>query len=535
MQEGMDLKRTILAVVLSMAVLLVYQKYFAPQPSPKRVQQAGEKAAEPEKAAPVAAPAVPEQSPPPPASVPTAVAVPVRTHLLEGARLDVELSSRGGVVVLARVKDYTDRPGKGGRPVELLAASSGLDLAGTTRLVDANQGGDAVYETVAAGPDRATYRWVSPAGVAVEKTYRLAPDGYSLALDVRVTNGSDRALRDRLGVGLVQDYGAVEDKYTFFGPAYLQDGELEEVKLKKVKEGVSVDADVSWVALLEKYFLVAAIPRDGARGGLRLARHRGLEKVVEAELLGPVFDLNPGASVAYTYELYLGPKRSDALATLGSDFSKVVDYGFFDPLAKPLLWFLNTIYGFVGNYGVAIIVLTTLIKLVFWPLSARSFRSMQKMKELQPKMERLKERYGNDKERLNMEVMQLYKTHKVNPLGGCLPMVVQIPFFFALYKILLSSIELRHAPFIFWITDLSAKDPYYVTPLLMGASMFLQQKLTPSTGPNAAQMKMMMYGMPVVFTFLFLNFPSGLVIYWLVNNLLSIAQQAMMLRTPKTA
>jgi len=155
---------------------------------------------------------------------------------------------------------------------------------------------------------------------------------------------------------------------------------------------------------------------------------------------------------------------------------------------------------------------------------------------VQPKMQRLKERYADDRERLNLEMMQLYKTHKVNPLAGCLPMLVQIPFFFALYRILLSSIELRHAPFIFWLQDLSAKDPYYITPLLMGASMFLQQKMTPMSGAgNEAQMKMMMYGMPAIFTFMFLNFPSGLVIYWLVNNLLSIAQQAMMLRSTRTA
>jgi YidC/Oxa1 family membrane protein insertase len=214
---------------------------------------------------------------------------------------------------------------------------------------------------------------------------------------------------------------------------------------------------------------------------------------------------------------------------------EVVNYGFFNVIAQPLAWFLNAIYGVTGNYGISIILLTTCIKAAFWPLSARSFKSMQRMKELQPKMQRLKERYGKDKERLNSEVMQLYKTHKANPMGGCLPMVVQIPFFFALYRILLSSIELRHAPFFWWIQDLSAKDPYYITPLLMGASMFLQQRMTPATAGNEAQMKMMMYGMPVVFTFLFLNFPSGLVVYWLVNNVLSIAQQGLMLRKAKPA
>jgi len=249
----------------------------------------------------------------------------------------------------------------------------------------------------------------------------------------------------------------------------------------------------------------------------------------------PVFDLVPGGAMDFSYRLYLGPKWVTALAPLGNHLVDVVDYGYFDIIAKPMLWFMNAIYSVIRNYGVAIILLTTCVKAAFWPLSARSFRSMQRMKELQPKMQRIRERHGADRERLNSEIMQLYKTHKVNPLGGCLPMIVQIPFFFALYKILLSSIELRHAPFLLWIQDLSSKDPYYITPLLMGASMFLQQRMTPVTVGQEAQMKMMMYGMPVVFTFMFVNFPSGLVLYWLVNNLLSIGQQAMMLRQAKTA
>ena len=250
-------------------------------------------------------------------------------------------------------------------------------------------------------------------------------------------------------------------------------------------------------------------------------------------MAGPVFDLAPGATHSFRYRIYLGPKEASVLTSLGSNLDRLLSYGFFNIIAQPLMLFLNWIYSYIGNYGIAIIILTTLIKMVFWPLSAKSYKSMQRMKELQPKMARLKERHGADKERLNMEVMQLYKTHKVNPLGGCLPMVVQIPFFFALYKILLGSIELRHAPFMLWITDLSAKDPYYITPLLMGASMFLQQRMTPTTGGNETQMKMMMYGMPIIFTFMFLNFPSGLVVYWLVNNLLSVAQQGMMLRQAK--
>jgi YidC/Oxa1 family membrane protein insertase len=277
--------------------------------------------------------------------------------------------------------------------------------------------------------------------------------------------------------------------------------------------------------------MVPGVPAPNVRADRRL----GLERLVELELTGAPFTLAPGAESAFAYRVYLGPKHASALAPVGAHLERVVDYGWFSVIARPLLAFLNALYAFIGNYGIAIILLTTLVKAVFWPLSAKSFKSMQKMKDLQPKLQKLKERYGKDRERLNMEVMQLYKTHKVNPMGGCLPMLVQIPVFFALYRVLLGSIELRHAPFFLWIQDLSAKDPYYVTPLVMGVTMFLQQKMAPATGMDEMQQKLMLYGMPAIFTFMFLNFPSGLVIYWLVNNVLSIAQQYWMLRQSQQA
>ncbi len=524
----MELKRTILAVVLSMAVLLIFQKFIAPSP-PQRVPTAETPSALGGGEAPAPAPAPPASQILAPSPAPSQQ--PIATVTLENDLLAVTLSNRAASIVGARLKKYGDRPG--GDPVELLSAPSGYDLAGATRLVTAAPQWSTAYREVQRSGQQVAYAWESADGVRIEKTYTLEPGRYDLSLEVRVVNGSGQPLRDRLGLILVQDFTGGEDRYTFTGPAYYRAGELEEVKLKKVKEGVQDTGEIDWAAFLEKYFLVAALPGQAKGTGLRIGSHLGLENVVELELDAPFFDLAPGADMTQPYRLYLGPKLSEALAPLGSNFSELVNYGFFDLIAKPLAVFLKMIYRFVGNYGIAIIILTALIKGVFWPLSARSFKSMQRMKELQPKMQRLKEKYGNDRERLNMEVMQLYKTHKVNPLGGCLPMLVQIPFFFALYKILLSSIELRHAPFMLWIQDLSAKDPYYITPLLMGASMFLQQKMTPAAGPSEGQMKMMMYGMPVVFTFLFLNFPSGLVIYWLVNNLLSIAQQAMMIRGGK--
>ena len=200
-----------------------------------------------------------------------------------------------------------------------------------------------------------------------------------------------------------------------------------------------------------------------------------------------------------------------------------IDYGWVKWLALPLLITLKYLNQFVHNYGIAIIIITTLIKIIFWPLGNKSYKSMKEMQSLQPKISELREKFKNDKTKLNQEVMQLYKKYKVNPMSGCLPMVIQIPVFFGLYKALLYSIELRHAPFAFWIQDLSAKDPYYITPIIMGATMLWQQKLSPQVG-DPMQAKLMLL-MPIVFTFLFLNFPSGLVIYWLFNNILSIGQQ----------
>ncbi len=528
----MELKRTILAVVLSMAVLIAFQYWVGPKRQAQRPAQEtvrSKPAAEPEVGPPVAAPPAGER----PAAERTA-----RRTVLENRDLRVELSNLGGAVVSAKLKAYRDRIGAGGAPVELFGAPSGLDRAGITALLGGGGGVDPVYQEVERTGRKVVYRWVSPKGLEVEKTYRLPEQGYVLHVDVQVRNGSNAPVRERLGLRMVHDYSSEHksrlSRYNFQGPAYYA-GDYEEVKLKKAAKGVRVSGAISWAALVNGYFLVAAVPDEGAVADLRIGAHRGMERVVEVELGSPAFDLSPGQAVGFSYRIYAGPKLQEALAPLGSHLTEVVHYGFFHPVAKPLLWFLKAIYRVTGNYGVAIIVLTVLVKAVFWPLSARSFRSMQKMKELQPKLQRLKEKYGDDRERLNREVMQLYRTHRVNPLGGCLPIVVQIPVFFALYRILLGSIELRHAPFMLWIQDLSAKDPYYITPVLMGVTMFLQQKLTPASGTSEGQMKMMLYGMPVVFTFLFLNFPSGLVLYWLVNNILSVLQQAMMLRQSKAA
>jgi YidC/Oxa1 family membrane protein insertase len=241
------------------------------------------------------------------------------------------------------------------------------------------------------------------------------------------------------------------------------------------------------------------------------------------DIASPVVSVAPGQAASVNYSIYYGPKDLDILKAQGNRLEEAIDYGWFAPIAKPLVYALKFLYKYTGNYGVAIIVITCILKLIFFPLTHKSYKSMKEMQKLQPKMAELKEKFKNDRDAMNKAVMELYKTHKVNPMGGCLPMVVQIPVFFGLYRALMYSIELRHAPFMLWITDLSAKDPYYVTPIIMGVTMFIQQKMTPSN-MDPVQAKMML-ALPVVFTFMFLNFPAGLVVYWLVNNVLTIAQQ----------
>ncbi len=291
------------------------------------------------------------------------------------------------------------------------------------------------------------------------------------------------------------------------------DGRVERFKMKKIKKYPLSFSDVRWTAFENKYFIASFIRKEG-----------GCEQ--RAEFLNDNLILSmtyPKDTKVATYLIYLGPKDYDILKSIGYKLSSVIDFGWFDPIAKPLLLIMKWFYKYIPNYGIVIIILTILIKIVFIPLQHKSIESMKQMQKLQPEIERLRKLYKDDKERLNRAIMDLYRQYKVNPFGGCLPVVIQIPVFFALYKVLLYSIELRHAPFMFWIKDLSSKDPYYVTPILMGISMFFQQKITPSVG-DPKQAKMMLF-LPVVFTIMFLNFPSGLVLYWFVNNLLSIAQQ----------
>lgn len=314
----------------------------------------------------------------------------------------------------------------------------------------------------------------------------------------------------------------------------IKDSFKEETSIDTLKEkGFQESGEFNWGGVMSNYFMNVVALSDP----LYLTIKGRIQNDVWRVALERSNVLIPAeGTTSITVNWWFGPKDRELLSNAPDKLENAIDFGMFSIIAKPLLTALTFFYEYTGNWGVAIIVLTLCIKIAFWPLSQKSYNSMEQMKKLQPMMQKLREKYANDRDTLNREIMQLYRTYKVNPAGGCLPILLQIPVFIGLYQALLNSIELRHATFIYylpfthlvWLADLSAADPFYITPLLMGASMFLQQKLTPASG-DPTQQKIMMV-MPIIFTVMFLNFPAGLVIYWLFNNLLSIGQQWWMLR-----
>jgi YidC/Oxa1 family membrane protein insertase len=382
-----------------------------------------------------------------------------------------------------------------------------------------------------------SFVWTSSHGVAVEKKFLFSPETYMIDLNVTIKNFSGKTLRDSLTLSLVQPAEVKKSRYGFTGPSALINNKLTQIKTKKIKDKNIYTGNVKWVAVQNRYFMSAIIPDDSVDAGMHLYMDN---EILANRYVRPEMVMDSGTQHVFKYKLFFGPKSMRVLKGLDYDLVKAVNFGMFDIIAKPCVWIMNFIYDhFIPNYGVAIILLTLFTKVILWPLGNKSYKSMAEMKKIQPLLAEIKEKYKDDKKRMNEEVMGLYKTYKVNPMGGCLPMVAQIPIFFALYRMLYEAIELRHAPFFWWINDLSAPDrlfrfdvsipfmqPPYGIPVLtiiMGASMFIQQKMSPPMG-DATQAKMMMM-MPLVFTVMFINFSSGLVLYWLVNNIISMAQQ----------
>jgi YidC/Oxa1 family membrane protein insertase len=366
-------------------------------------------------------------------------------------------------------------------------------------------------------------------GLKVTKTYTLHRGSY--AIDVRhdMTNTSSGPLRPSLYLQLQRDGNNPPDTssfyHTFTGMAVYSDQDKFQKSsfsdIEKKKANYIKQADNGWIAVVQHYFATAWIPPQGKARTNELVQVR--DNLYAARTIESVGEIAPGASASVDAHLWTGPQDQKAMAALAPGLELVVDYGWLTIIAKPLFALMTWLHSILGNWGWTIVALTVLIKAVFYPLAATSYRSMARMKQVTPRLQALKEKYGDDKQKLNAAMMEMYRTEKINPLGGCLPMVVQIPVFIALYWVLLGSVEMRGAPWLGWVHDLSVHDPYFILPAIMMATMFLQIKLNP-TPPDPVQAKVMMI-MPLVFGGMMFMFPAGLVLYWCVNNTLSILQQ----------
>ncbi len=559
---GMDNQRFLLVLALGLILFMIYQAWqdeqqraAAPQPmsAPTAPAKSGQPAPPPQAAQRGEVPAVPA----PPQESPAAAAAQTpsepQTALTPGTRLqistdlfEVTIDAAGGDLRELKLRKYpvsveqpntpfvlfTDDPAR-----DVYVAQSGLIGSGqhypTHRTV---YSADVQRYALAEGQAelKVPLHWQAPDGVRYTKLYTFYRNRYLIDIDFVVENTTSAPWQGYLYRQFRRHY--IEPSHGWFslptytgGAIYTPEEKYEKVKFSAMREKpLERDVTGGWLAMLQHYFVGAWMPGKEQRD--RFYSNALSDNIYTFGIkdLAPT-TIAPGQSAHLRATLYAGPKEHDRLTKLAEGMELTVDYGWLTVISGPLFSLLKFIHRWVGNWGWSIIVLTLLIKLAFYPLSAASYKSMAHMKRMQPKMQSLRERFGHDRQRMNQAMMEMYKKEKINPLGGCLPIAIQIPVFIALYWVLLESVELRQAPFIFWIKDLSIKDPYFVLPILMGVSMFVQQQLAPAQ-LDPMQRKLM-HALPVVFTIFFLAFPSGLVLYWLVNNVLSIAQQWHITRT----
>jgi YidC/Oxa1 family membrane protein insertase len=451
--------------------------------------------------------------------------------------LDLHISKTGGTLVKAGLKKYPLNKDAPDVPVTLLSADPVAQYLLFSGLVDTSRAGpthltvlqsDKQDYVLSPGDDsiEVPLRW-SANGVTVEKVFTLQRGRYDIGVTYRIRNESDKNWRALSYLQIRKHYHPPErsmfdvDSYSFDGPV-IYDGD----KYDKLEPDDFADDPVDltlaggWLASIQHHFLTAAVPSPDTVFNYDA---RFDNDIVTIRASSETFDVAPGAEETVKATFFVGPKLQSQLDETAPELSLTVDYGILALLAKPLFWLLEQVHSLVKNWGWSIIIVTFLIKLAFYKLTEASGRSMAKMRKLQPRLKALQDRYKDDRQALSQHMMELYKREKVNPAAGCLPMIVQIPFFIAFYWVLLESVEMRQAPFALWITDLSSRDPFFILPLLMGVAMFVQQKLNPAP-PDPVQAKVMMF-LPIMFTGFFAFFPSGLVLYWLTNSVLSVVQQ----------
>mgnify|MGYP003703607841 FL=1 len=544
----MDFKKTILWAVFSLSGLMLYNNWQVQEGKPSMFggapavsSTAGDKAPA---SAKVDVPTATSKSAVTTAA-PTVNTAPIESaekFVLQNDVLILEISANGANVIDAKLlKSLTAEQ----KPVELFQYTPTHKYFARSGLITLNNSDlpnhTSIFKLVQSGKDGSGRPFMVLAsernGVKLEKTFILNPGSYVVDVGHRVTQTTanpnplvlyTEIVRDGMQEQKIGPFDGAFSASTFTGPAAYTDKEkfnkLEFTAIEKNKITIPTQVpagDPAWIAMVQHYFASAWIPGDKFARDIYAGKiDNGLYRIGMQTPLGVVA---PGSVVVEKARLFVGPQEEKVLETIAPGFELLKDYGYLTIIAKPIFWLLEKIHGFVGNWGWSIILLTILIKLVFFPLSAASYKSMARMKEVQPRLMAMKEQYKGDPQKLNQAMMEMYRKEKINPLGGCLPVLIQIPVFISLYWVLLSSVEMRGAPWILWIHDLSVPDPYYILPVIMAVSMFVQTKLNP-TPPDPIQAKVMMY-MPIVFSIMFFFFPAGLVLYWVVNNLLSIAQQ----------
>ncbi|MGF6596353.1 YidC/Oxa1 family membrane protein insertase [Paraburkholderia sp. GAS448] len=540
----MDIKRTVLWVIFFMSAVMLFDNWQRDHGRPSMFFPNTSVT----KTAPGAAPGTAASGTPsvdlPQASTAAApggaTAPAAQTSQLVSFRTDVysgQIDTRGGTLSkLSLVKE-----GDGKQPDQYITlfdhTASHTYLARTGLLGGDFPNHNDIFTPVAGQPtelpaDAKSFQlsFESPVrgGVKVVKTYTFTRGSYVIGVDTKIVNVGTTPVSPTLYMELVRDSQPVETprfSHTFIGPAVYTDQhhfqKIDFSDIDKNKANYATAADNGWIAMVQHYFASAWIPQQGAKRDIYVEKID--PSLYRVGVKQPVSTIQPGQSVTVSSRLFAGPEEERNLETIAPGLELVKDYGYVTIIAKPLFWLLEKIHSYVGNWGWSIVLLTVLIKAVFFPLSAASYKSMARMKAITPRMQALRERFKGDPQKMNAALMELYKTEKVNPFGGCLPVVIQIPVFISLYWVLLSSVEMRGAPWILWIQDLSQQDPYFILPVLMAVSMFLQTRLNP-TPPDPVQAKMMMF-MPIAFSVMFFFFPAGLVLYYVVNNVLSIAQQ----------
>jgi len=551
----MEQMRLLLAIVLSFLVFVVWQWLVVEPEMAKQVQDQGSQVESPSSpggtedtaASSTTAPAVTPVTPlpiqtPPPANE----ARKARTIVVETPLYTLTLNEKGAVLddfILKRYRETVDSDGPLKHMIDEKARQINMDTGWMGNGIAGME--NAVY-TLGTSEDRLVlseakqtldFQWISSEGVRVLKQFVFSPDSYLIELNVTIANRSTTGIVGQPAVKIGQVIGDPDSRITFEGPMALMDGTLEEIKVKDIADKPDISGSFRWIGITDRYFMTTLIPEETASATMKMEKVG--DDMIISQLVLAETAIASGEAKTFAYKAFIGPKDTETLKAANYELGEAVNFGMFDFLAKPFLWIMNQIYKVLPNYGIAIIILTLITKIILFPLGNKSYKSMNDMKRMQPLMTEIREKHKDDKKKMNEETMALYRTYKINPMGGCLPMVVQLPVFFALYRMLYQAIELRHAPFFGWINDLSAPDrlfqfgfsiPFMEPPhgipvltIVMGATMFLQQKMSPPPG-DPTQAKLMMF-MPLIFTVIFINFSAGLVLYWLINNIFSIAQQ----------